>query len=107
MSRQIDEESEELHPSEEQGIEEKEETEKEENIESDEEREKMVDNDEIAPSEDAFMEGAEKLGKGGKCAYCGKVLDEENTYEEEFNGETMWFCSEHCSEKYAKKHEAE
>jgi len=104
MSRTYDEDEEELHPSKEQGIEEKEDLDKEENIESDEEREKMVEDDEITPSEDAFMEGAEKLGKGGKCANCGKVLHDENPVEEEFDGEKMWFCSEKCAEEYSAKH---
>ncbi|MEM3127195.1 MAG: hypothetical protein QW331_03970 [Candidatus Woesearchaeota archaeon] len=105
MSREKDEEDEELYPADEQGIEEKEkEISEEEDIESHQDREEMMADNAITPVEDAFMEGAEKGGKGGKCSYCGKVLEEETLIEEEFDDEVRWFCSERCAEKYAGKY---
>ena len=105
MSREIDEDGEELFPSDEQGIkEEVDEVSSDEDVEKDSEREEQIDEDAITPVEDAFMEGAERLGKGGKCVHCGKVLHDENPYEREYNGEVMWFCSENCADKYAEEH---
>jgi len=106
-------------PAEEQGIkkpqtseeieQDMEEGKKEENVYSEEGREKLAEDDEIDPSEQGFMEGAEERGKKNCCAECGKLLgeDEENIIEREFEGEIKWFCSEEHAENYAKKHEEE
>ena len=51
---------------------------KAENVYSEEGREKLSEDDEISPSEEGFMEGAE--GRGGKncCAECGALLGEDD-----------------------------
>jgi len=54
----------------------------------------QADNDQISPREEAFMEGAIGDGFQGKCARCGKMLEEENTHEKEYNGKILFFCSE-------------
>ncbi len=79
---------------------------KAENVYSEEGREKLAADDEIAPFEEGFMEGAEGRGKKNSCAECGKQIaeDDENIIEREFEGETKWFCSEQHAENYAKKH---
>lgn len=83
--------------------------EKEENVYSEEGREKLSEDDEMDPSEEGFMEGAEGRGQKHCCAECGKLLgeDEENIVEREFEGDMKWFCSEEHAENYAKKHEEE
>ncbi len=78
---------------------------KDEDVYTEEGREKLVEDGEISPEEEGFMEGAEQKGEQAKCAYCGKVLgeDEKNIYERKFNGEIKWFCSEEHAQKYAEK----
>jgi len=76
---------------------------KEEEVYSETGREKLVDDDEIAPWEEGFMEGAEERGELAKCAYCGKVLGEENIVEKRVKGEIYLFCSENHAEKGKKK----
>ena len=51
------------------------------------------------------MEGAKGRGGENCCAYCGKLLGEEETeiYEREFDGEIKKFCSEDHAQKYADK----
>ena len=75
-----------------------------EDVYSDEGREDMVENGEISPIEQGFMEGAELDGKQAKCANCGDMLTPKNTIEKDINGETKWFCSEECLEKYEENH---
>ncbi len=77
----------------------------EEEIYSEEGREEMLDNDEISPEEEGFMEGAEGRGEQNCCAECGELLGEKETdlYEREFDGEIKWFCCEEHAENYAKK----
>lgn len=76
-----------------------------EEIYSDKGREKMLEDDEIEPWEEGFMEGAEGGGEKAKCANCGKVLEQDsmNIIEKEIDNELKWFCSEDCVEKYEKK----
>ncbi|MBW2993640.1 hypothetical protein KY317_03645, partial [Candidatus Woesearchaeota archaeon] len=76
-----------------------------EDVYTEEGREKLVEDGEISPEEEGFMEGAEQKGEQAKCAYCGKVLgeDEKNIYERKFDGEIKWFCSEEHAKKYAEK----
>lgn len=82
--------------------------EKEETVYDDAGREKLMEDDEISPEEEGFMEGAEDDGEQGKCANCGKeLLDPENTYETKIDGKQYFFCSEHCLEKYREKKKGE
>lgn len=64
--------------------------------------EELEEDDEIAPWEEGFMEGAHSEGEGAKCRNCGKVLIEE-AIEREFNDEIHRFCSERCAEKFEEK----
>lgn len=103
--------TEEVHPAEEQGIE-REKTEEEtkegmesgendEDVYSEEGREKLENDSEIASWEEGFMEGAEKTGEQAMCAHCRKVLDQkkDKIFEQEINGRVVWFCSEECRKK--------
>ncbi|MBD3309703.1 hypothetical protein GF351_00635 [Candidatus Woesearchaeota archaeon] len=77
-----------------------EEGEKEEDVYSEEGREKLVEDDEIEPAEEGFMEGAEEKGEMAKCENCGKILDTDDKssiVERELDGEKHWFCSEKCA----------
>lgn len=78
---------------------------KEEDVYSEEGREELLEDDEIEPFEEGFMEGAEGRGKKNCCAECGKLLgeDTENIYEREFDGELKLFDSEEHAENYAKR----
>ena len=73
-------------------------------IYTEEGREAEVDNDEISPGEEGFMEGAEGDGQGAKCRKCGKVLDDD-FIERKADDEIFRFCSEGCSEKYKEEKE--
>ncbi len=79
--------------------------EREEEVYSEEGREKLVEDAEISPEEQGFMEGAEGRGEQASCTYCGKLLgeDEKNIIERKFNGEIKWFCSEEHAQKYAER----
>jgi ribosomal protein L24E len=83
-----------------------EEGEKDKSVYGEEGREQLVEEDEIEPFEEGFMEGAEGRGKKSCCAECGKALnsDKGQLFEREFNGETLWFCSDKHAHNYAKKH---
>ncbi len=73
-------------------------------IYSEEGREELMDDDEISPEEEGFMEGASGLGQGAKCRNCGKILkDYTEVYEKEVKGEIYLFCSETCAENYFKE----
>ncbi|MBD3249429.1 hypothetical protein GF336_05265 [Candidatus Woesearchaeota archaeon] len=82
---------------------------KDEEVYSEEGRESLVEDDEMEPWEEGFMEGAEGRGEQHCCSECGKLLgeDESSIYERKFDGELKWFCSEEHAENYAKKHENE
>lgn len=108
-------EEEKVYPAEEQGIE-KEETseekaadmetgEKQEDVYTAEGREKLAEDAEISPREEAFMEGAEEKGELGVCANCGKPIGDARTsvIEKEIKGEIYWFCSNDCAEKFQPK----
>ncbi|MBI2138627.1 hypothetical protein HYU13_03500 [Candidatus Woesearchaeota archaeon] len=69
-------------------------------IESGEGREELLDDDEISPEEQGFMEGAEGDGQGAKCRTCGKVIARDDFFERSIDGEIYRFCSEECSENY-------
>lgn len=76
-----------------------------ENVYSEEGREELIDNDEIAPWEEAFMEGAEGRGGQTSCRYCGKLLgqDKSKIVERKIGTNDLWFCCDHCAEEYMKK----
>ena len=76
----------------------------EEDITSEEGREKLVEDDEISPREEAFSEGAEQKGELATCAQCGKVLSQskQGTVEREVDGELFWFCCEDCANKFER-----
>ncbi len=80
--------------------------ERDQEVYSEEGRESLVEDDEMEPWEEGFMEGAEGRGEQHCCAECGKLLgeDESSIYERKFDGEIKWFCSEEHAENYAKKH---
>ena len=65
------------------------------------ERHKAVEDDEMEPWEEGFMEGAEGRGQMTSCARCGKLLGQgkAKTFEKRINGKRMLFCSEEHAEK--------
>lgn len=81
-----------------------EEEEKATDVYSEEGREKLVEDDEITPGEEGFMEGAHDDGQGAKCRKCGKPLL-DNFIEREIDGEIYRFCSERCATKFEEKQE--
>jgi hypothetical protein len=64
-------------------------------------RHKLVEDDEIEPWEEGFMEGAEGRGQMTSCARCGKLLGQSKakTFERKIDGKRMLFCSEDHAEK--------
>lgn len=78
----------------------------EEDIYSKEGREELVDDDEISPLEEGFMEGAHDDGQGAKCRKCGKILTDDFV-EREIGNEIYRFCSDECAEEYIKEHREE
>ena len=73
-------------------------------IYSEEGRENLVESDEISPSEEGFMEGADGDGQGAKCRKCGKILM-DNFIEKKTGDEICRFCSDECAEKYSEEKE--
>jgi len=74
-------------------------------IYTEEGREKLLEDDEIKPSEEAFTEGTEERGELGNCASCGKVLSQEpdEVFEREIDDEFVQFCSDTCAKKGPRK----
>lgn len=72
-----------------------------EEVYSEQGRRSLVDDDEISPTEEGFMEGAEGRGQEASCAHCGKLLGdrEEGVFERKVEGKILFFCSEECAEK--------
>ncbi len=103
------------YPAEEQGIEkdksseeieqDMESGEKDEDVYTEEGREKLTEDAEISPTEEAFMEGAEDKGELGNCANCGKPIGEamKSVIEKRVKGEAYWFCSNDCADKFQPK----
>jgi len=81
--------------------------EKEEQVYDDEARESLLEDDEIEPWEEGFMEGAEMDGQDAKCKKCGGVVTKENAVEKRIAGEVCYFCSNKCLEEYEKEHKEE
>ena len=76
--------------------------EKEEDPYTKEGRHAAVEDDSLTDSDEGFMAGYEQGEDSTKCATCKKIL-EDDFIEEEFEEETLRFCSENCAEKYEKK----
>ena len=71
---------------------------------SEEGREDLVESDEISPTEEGFMEGADGDGQGAKCRKCGKPLLDD-FIERKVGDEIYRFCSEECANKYMEEKE--
>ena len=77
------------------------EPEEEDDIYEEEERDKEEENDQITPTEEAFMEGYEEEDKVAECANCKKsVLEMKSAVEREFKGKHYRFCSDRCAKSY-------
>ena len=68
---------------------------------TDEGLEELEEDDEIAPWEEGFMEGAKGGGQGAKCRRCGKILIDD-FIERQIGTSIYRFCSEKCAEQYKK-----
>ncbi len=65
------------------------------------ERDELEEEDEITPTEEAFMEGYEEEEKVAECAKCKKpLLEMKSTIERELKGKHYRFCSEKCAKAY-------
>ena len=105
-------------PAEEQGIipekteeqvsEEMEHGEKNEDVYTEEGREKLVEDDEISPEEEGFMEGASGAGQLGKDALTGEpLMDVEDVVETEIDGKMYRFVNAENARKFREKKEQE
>lgn len=108
----------EVYPAEEQGIMPEETSEEiEENMESgeldedvysEEGREKLVEDDEIDPEEEGFMEGAAGCGQLGKDALTGEpLMDIDNVVEIEIGGKRYRFVNAENAQKFREKKKEE
>ena len=90
-------EGEEIFPAAEQGMP----VEEEKDIYTQEGKEKLVEDGEISPAEEGFMQGASGHGQLGHCASCDKPLsdDASKVVERVINGEKFQYCSDECSQK--------
>ncbi len=80
--------------------------EKEQDIYSKEGREKLVEDGEITPEEDGFMQGESNEGQDAKCRNCGTaLLDEKKIVEKVIKEEKCLFCCDKCAEEYSEKKE--
>ena len=75
-----------------------------EDIYDEEGSDKLLDDDEISPTEEGFMAGEKNPVNFGVCSHCGKPLtnDKEKVVEREIKGERHWFCSPECAERGLK-----
>ena len=64
--------------------------------------EDLEEDDEIAPWEEGFMEGATGGGQGAKCRKCGMILIED-FIEKQIGRKIYRFCSEKCAETYKRE----
>ena len=64
-------------------------------------RDELEEEDEISPTEEAFMEGYAEEEKVAECAKCKKpLLEMKDTVEREYKGKHYRFCSEKCAKGY-------
>ena len=105
-----------VYPAEEQGIEpeetseektlEMEHGEKDEDVYSEEGREKLVEDGEISPEEEGFMEGAAQAGQLGKDALTGEpLMDVDDVVETKINGKVYRFVNAENARKFREKEE--
>ena len=67
-------------------------------------REQLVEDDEISPEEEGFMEGATDAGQQGKDALTGEpLMDVENVVEAELDGKVYRFVSEENARKFREQ----
>jgi ribosomal protein L24E len=67
-------------------------------------RDELLEDDEISPSEEGFMEGEDHEGDSSKCAFCGAALtDVDEIIEEEIDDRMYMFCSNRHAEYFKKK----
>ncbi len=74
---------------------------KEEDVYTEEGREELVDDDEIEPWEEGYVEGV----KGNEtllCRQCKKVI-QDYPIERKLGHNICWFCSDECADKYERK----
>lgn len=77
--------------------------EKEEDIYDETGREMLLEEDEIAPDEEGFMEGYEEEGSA-VCKNCGDELNKESQIiERQINNKIVRFCSEKCLKEFLKR----
>lgn len=107
-----------VYPAEEQGIEpeetseektlEMEHGEKDEDVYTEEGREKLVEDGEISPEEEGFMEGAAQAGQLGKDALTGEpLMDVDDVVEAEIDGKLYRFVNAENARKFREKKEKE
>jgi len=72
----------------------------EQDVYDEEEAEELEEAEEIEEAEEGFMKGYTEKIDPTKCANCGKLLKDGNILEEEIDGETYYFCSERCANKF-------
>jgi hypothetical protein len=106
------------YPAEEQGIipekteeqisDEMEQGTKNEDVYSEEGREKLVEDGEISPEEEGFMEGASEEGQLGKDALTGEpLMDVEDVVETEIDGRMYRFVNAENARKFRERKESE
>jgi len=82
--------------------------EKNEDVYSEEGRENLIDDDEISPEEEGFMEGANASGQLGKDALTGEpLMDVEDVVETEIDGKMYRFVNAENARKFREKKEEE
>ena len=75
--------------------------EKDDDVYSDPE-ELLEDEDELDDVDEGFMKGYNESEVVIKCAQCKKMI-EDNAIQEEFDDETLKFCSQECLNEYEEK----
>ncbi len=84
------------------------EPEDEADIYSEESRSELVEDGEMSPEEEGFMEGFEGEGRKIVCAKCKKIIiDPDVAIEAEINNEEYMFCSEECYQSFKEEHRDE
>jgi YHS domain-containing protein len=84
------------------------EPEDEADIYSENSRSELVEDGEMSPEEEGFMEGFEGDGRQIACAECKRIIiDPDDAIETEINNEMYLFCSEECYAKFKAKHQGE
>ncbi len=82
--------------------------EKNEDVYSEEGRENLIEDDEISPEEEGFMEGANASGQLGKDALTGEpLMDVEDVIEAEINGRLYRFVNAENARKFRERKEKE